>query len=133
MSHSWTSLVFKGAITEQAAQRISQWTLRNYERLGMIAIDHGLIIGRQIDEILDHQRRSDLKFGEIAVELGFLTQDKVDILLQIQHYRMLTGITEAVHLSSLLSLADGIRMLSDFVREQPGECFTRCENARTVY
>jgi hypothetical protein len=102
----------------------------NQEPIGLIAVDHGLIKGRQIDEVLDCQRNTNKKFGEIGVELGLLTEQKVGSLLQIQKYRVLTSITEALALAGQLSLDAGVRLLSDFVREHPEEIFV--EHAEPV-
>jgi hypothetical protein len=87
----------------------------------MIAVDHGLIIGQQIDEILNRQRESKLKFGELAVEMGLPTPDKVRTLLQIQQSRMLTDTVEALALAGVIPLMTGVHLLSDFVKEQPGD------------
>jgi hypothetical protein len=112
-------LVSTGRISAQTADRITRWAMHNQQPIGMIAVDHALVIGRQIDEILYRQRRSNLKFGQIAVELGYLSQEKVDILLRIQRSRMLAHIIEALALSGLIPLEDGISLLSDFSRQLP--------------
>ena len=116
-------LLSRGEISEEMADQIGRWPLRHREPIGMIAVDHGLIIGQQIDEILDRQRESKLKFGELAVEMGFLTPDKVRTLLHIQHSRMLTGTVEALALAGVVPLMTGVHLLSDFVTEQPGDSF----------
>ena len=117
-------LISRGEIPGGAANRISQRAVHNKEPIGMIAVDHGLIVGHQIDEILDRQRHSKLKFGELAVEMDLLTQEKVQTLLQIQQFRTLARVMEALALANVLSLPAGVLLLLEFASEQPGECFT---------
>ncbi len=117
-------LISSGEIPEGAANRISQRAVHNKEPIGMIAVDHGLIVGHQIDEILDRQRHSKLKFGELAIDMGLFTQEKVQTLLQIQQFRTLARVMEALALANVLSLPAGVLLLLEFASEQPGECFT---------
>ena len=119
-------------IDESSADRISRWAMRNQEPIGMIAVDHGLIVGRQIDEVLDRQKHSKRKFGELAIEMELLNEENVTVLLQIQQLRMLTGILEALALCGIQSLDDGFRLLSDFVTGRGCGAFDVRETAEAV-
>ena len=126
------SLVAKAAIREAMAIDVKQWALRNKKPIGMIAVDHGLIVGRQIDEVLDRQKHSKRKFGELAGEMGLLSREKVDVLLQVQQLRMLTGILEALALCGIQSLEEGLLLLSDFVAQRGRGAFDVRETAEAV-
>lgn len=91
---------------------------RNYirEPIGMIAVSHGLLRPNEIDIVLDRQRKcKDQRFGEIAVELGFLTNKQVEILVKVQEFRTSADISEALALSGVLSYEDAARYLGVFL------------------
>ncbi|MBL4886346.1 MAG: HDOD domain-containing protein [Planctomycetaceae bacterium] len=52
--------------------------------LGKMAIELDLIQPDQLEEILDNQKVSKLRFGEIAIQLGYLTQNELIQLLAWQ-------------------------------------------------
>ncbi len=53
--------------------------------IGVLAVQEGLLADRQLCVVLDYQRlRGKGLFGELAVELGFLSQGDVDTLLEMQ-------------------------------------------------
>lgn len=84
------------------------------EPIGMIAVSHGLLNAVQIDEILDRQRSSSDRFGEIAVSLGCLTREQVDNLVSIQDFRTACSIAEALTLSGQLRYEEAVRYLGAF-------------------
>jgi len=47
-------------------------------RLGMIAIDKGFLTPSQVVVINGLQKKHDKRFGEIAVEFGYLTEENLD-------------------------------------------------------
>ena len=108
-------LVGRGLISEAAGQQIA--TTRSYVRepIGMIAVGHGLLRPDQIDLILDRQRDSTLRFGDLAVRLGCLTRDQVDLLLAIQEFRASAAVAEAMALAGVLSWEDAARHLGAFL------------------
>ena len=119
-------LLSRGEINGNTAERIDRWAQRNREPIGMIAVDHGLIIGRQIDEVLERQENSSRKFGELAVQLRFMTAEKVERLLPIQQFRVLSAIVEALSLCGAIPLHEGIQLVAEFAREHPEDCFDHC-------
>ena len=54
-----------------------------HELIGAIAMSHGLIDMTQLDHILS-QLSGEKRFGEAAIELGYLNQPQLQALLQIQ-------------------------------------------------
>jgi len=116
-----------GRLSADEVERISRWAASNREPIGMIAVAHGLITGEQIDEVLDHQRRSGSKFGQIGVELGLLTEKQVQTLLEIQHHRTVMAVLEAMALSESLPLIEGLRAQSEFITTRPDQALTGFE------
>lgn len=110
-------------ISPSVADQISTWAVRQQKPLGMIAVDHGLIIGPQIDDVLDRQRQTKKMFGEIAIEMGFLTQAKLDELLNIQGFRVHSSIVEALGLAGVVPFSTGVGLLSNYIQREPDAIF----------
>lgn len=85
------------------------------EPIGIIAVSHGLLRPDQIDTILDHQDDSNKRFGEIAIELGFVTQQQVETLVKIQQSRIPTDIAEVLALAGVMSCEDAVRHMATFL------------------
>lgn len=103
-------------IPPHVATRFTQRKGFMREPIGMIAVSHGLIKAQQIDEILDRQRECrNKRFGEIAVELGCLTETQVDTLVLIQQFRSSQDIAEALALAGVMSMEDAARHLGAFL------------------
>jgi hypothetical protein len=92
------------------------------EPIGMIAVSHGLLRPDQIDMILDHQDDSNKRFGEIAIELGFVTEQQVETLIKIQQSRVTIDIAEALALAGVMPYEDAVRHMATFLlRDQEVE------------
>jgi hypothetical protein len=108
-------LVDQGLVTPEVAAHINQKGHYVLEPIGSIAAHHGLLRPDHIDAILDEQRRSGNRFGEIAVRLGFMTEEQVQTLVDIQQFRSHAEIAEALVLAGLVSHEDAVQMLGAFV------------------
>src|SRR5690606_25723594 len=53
-------------------------------KLGVLAIDRGLMSPDQVEETHQAQTRMDNRFGEVAVKMGYLTALQTDELLTLQ-------------------------------------------------
>lgn len=53
-------------------------------KLGVLAINAGLMTAHQVDEVHAEQMRVDKRFGDIAVSKGYITEEKVNELLKTQ-------------------------------------------------
>ena len=91
------------------------------EPLGVIAAHHGLLTPDQIDLILDQQRNSSDRFGEIAVELGLLESEQVGDLVQVQGFRSYVDVAEVLVLGNVLSFEDVIRYLGSYLADDREE------------
>ncbi len=92
------------------------------EPIGAIAYSYGMITGADIDIILDEQRVSRRRFGEIAVSLGILEEEQVVVLLRIQQLRAASEIAEALSLSGVCSFDDAVSHLGRFLARTPEKC-----------
>lgn len=107
----------KGLLTAEQAERVTVWSSGRHDPVGIIAVEHGLILGRQIEEVLGHQRDCDWRFGQVAVEMGHLTRPSLDHLLQIQRHRQWARVAEAVVLAGILPSEQVFRAYAEFVME----------------
>ena len=77
-------LLRKGAVTpEQLSEAITKVS-RTRIKLGTLAIHAGLMVASEVDEVCFLQTREDKRFGEIATERGYLTEEQVRDLLNAQ-------------------------------------------------
>lgn len=117
MEHPFvTYLVERDLIPSDTIKHLSKSTCMVREPIGMIAVGHGLLIGSQIDHVLDEQRgctqRGDTeRFGEIAIRMGYLTEEHVQTLVRIQEFRTAVAIMEALTLAKVFRYEDAIRYL----------------------
>ena len=119
-------LVQRNQISSEVAERLSEWCRRTRVPIGLIAVGHGLISGAHIDDVLEHQRESCVRFGEAAIEMGLLTQHQVDALLDIQRFREAAEITEGLALSGQLSFSKASEALGAFLQQDPLNALEPC-------
>lgn len=96
-------LMDQSLLTPSEGERIAAWAARQQDPIGIIAVEHGLIVGRQIDAVLERQRITGLRFGETGIELGYLTESNVKTLLEIQQVRSWQRVLEVVMLAGLIA------------------------------
>ena len=98
------SQLFGKYLVEQSNARV---------KLGTIAVADGMMTEKQAEEINHLQTQMDKRFGDIAVEQKYLTEDQVSLLLKKQgnvamkFYQLLTDMGG-------LTLTEIDRNLSDF-------------------
>ena len=105
-------------VTPAEAERIAAWASKQQDPLGIIAVEHGLIVGRQIEEVLERQRVTGLRFGETGVSMGYLTDTNLSCLLEIQQIRGWNRVLEVVMLSGLLSSSKALMAFSGFIQRR---------------
>ena len=116
MQHAFIEfLVEHDYVSENVAKQLTENKRYIREPIGMIAVNHGLLKPNEIDVILDHQRVSKARFGEIGVELGFLDDTQVSTLVKIQEFRAASDIAEALALSGVLTVEDAVRYLGAYL------------------
>lgn len=117
MAHPFIEfLIERDLVPPSAAAMLCESKSFVRQPIGMIAASHGLLRPSQIDQVLDRQRsHKDQLFGEIAVELGFLSRQQTEILVRIQELRLAADVTETLALSGVCSFDDAIRYLGAFL------------------
>ncbi len=108
-------LIDRDLVPPNASKHLTGMRSLVREPIGMIAVGHGLLQAREIDLILDRQRQCSDRFGEIAVEMGFLKPDQVETLIRIQEFRATVAICEALALAGVLTHEKAFRYLGTWL------------------
>lgn len=77
-------LVEKNKISQSQYDDIMVQNQKTRVKLGLIAVSEKLLTTRQAEEINDIQRKLDRRFGDIAIEKGYLLAEEVTHLLNLQ-------------------------------------------------
>jgi len=77
-------LLNKGKITKAQFTSCMEYMRANRVKLGLIAESEGLLTRDQADELNHLQQQSDKRFGDLAIEKGYLTDADISHLLQLQ-------------------------------------------------
>lgn len=81
-------LVRSGAITAEQYVEAVERQAEETTPLGQVAIEAGLLSAREVFEVLYRQRADkDHRFGDIAIELGYLDRSQIALLLLEQSER----------------------------------------------
>lgn len=91
------------------------------DTFGAIALKLNLISMSTIDTILDAQQTEPLRFGELAVKLGELTQKQANAIIEIQRFHRSLETGERLVVTGKLTLPHLLRILADFLAEKSGE------------
>jgi hypothetical protein len=77
-------LLYEGRIDAYELESVLHYQNVEHVALGVLAVQEKHLNERQLYDILDCQRERGGLFGEIAIELGFITRVGVDALLKMQ-------------------------------------------------
>ena len=108
-------LIERDLVSSGIAKQLTEGKRSVREPIGMIAVSHGLLHPNQVDVVLDRQRECKDRFGDIAVEMGFLTREQIERLVRIQEFRTAAEVGEALALAGVLSCEDMARYLGAFL------------------
>ncbi len=106
-------LLEKNILSQSQFESITMEQQKTRVKLGLIAVAEQLLTTRQADEINEIQRRMDQRFGDIAVEKGYLKPEDVTYLLNMQgnpYLQFVQVITE----NNILTLQEIENFLDDF-------------------
>ena len=84
-------------ITDSQISELNDYQKKNRVKLGLIAVAEKMITEKQADEINRKQALEDKRFGDIAVELGYLSGEQIGKLLDLQgnpYMKICQGLTE---------------------------------------
>ena len=111
-------LVEQKMLSQQTLDEVLDVQKRVQVKLGLIAVSEKLLSREQADKINDRQAFEDKRFGDIAVEMGYLTESQVRRLLQLQGNPYLTFIQAMTNLD-IMSLEE-IENALDLYRRENG-------------
>lgn len=77
-------LLSRNIITEQQLEEILEYRKNNRVKLGLIAVAQKLLTPEKADEVNRLQMKMDKRFGDIAVEKGYIKESDVSKLLSLQ-------------------------------------------------
>ena len=87
----------KNLLDEAQLEALMQYRRENRVKLGMLAVEKGLMTAEQAEEVNRLQAVQDKRFGEIAIEKFYLTPADMDALIKAQgnpYYLFLQAIQE---------------------------------------
>lgn len=83
--HFGLHLKKKGLITAEHLVAALEAQLTTLPRIGQLALEEGIISPRDIFNVLQAQRHSpEVRFGDLAIEMGLMTRSELMRLLMIQ-------------------------------------------------
>ena len=109
-------LVDKNKISRSQFEDILMKQQSSRLKLGLIAVAEKLLTTRQAEEINDLQKKMDRRFGDLAIEKGYLLNEEVTYLLNMQgnpYLLFVQSLTEA----NLLTMTDIETGLEDYKKE----------------
>lgn len=114
-------LISHGIICAEEAEDLQTLLGQVQEPIGSIAFCFGMMASTDIDVILDHQAKEGASFGEVAKQLGILTQEQVDATVRVQHVRAMTEAAETLALTGLCSIEETLIHLARFLSQYANE------------
>lgn len=85
-------------------------------KLGLIAVAENLLTAKQADEVNELQKQKDIRFGDIAIEKGYLLNEEVNYLLNLQGNPYLAFI-QALAEKDIISMDKIELFLKDFKKD----------------
>src|SRR5215218_328692 len=75
----------KGVISAEQLVAALEIQLATLPRIGQLALEEGIVSPRDIFDVLQAQRQSpEIRFGDLAIEMGLMTRNELMRLLMIQ-------------------------------------------------
>ncbi|MDD3173026.1 MAG: chemotaxis protein CheX [Herbinix sp.] len=111
-----TYLVEKNKISQSQFEDVMSQQQKTRVKLGLIAVSEKLLTIKQAEEINDIQRRMDCRFGDIAIEKGYLLAEEVTHLLNMQGNPYLQFV-QVITDNNILSVGDIENHLEEYKNE----------------
>lgn len=109
-------LLNKGKITKAQFTSCMEYMRSNRVKLGLIAETEGLLTRKQSDELNHLQMQSDKRFGDLAIEKGYLTDADISHLLQLQGNPYLIFV-QALEENQILTRDEITALIDEFQKE----------------
>ena len=112
-------MVSRGYLDSDTAIGLAVESGSFHELIGAIAMSHRLIDMTQLDHVLS-QLTGEKRFGEVAIELGYLTSEQIEAMLQIQEIQEAMEFGEALIVRGIATRAQ--------LMEEMGRFFTQVDS-----
>ncbi|MDF2844396.1 MAG: hypothetical protein K0R00_2822 [Herbinix sp.] len=109
-------LVEKNKLTRPQFEELIELQSKTRVKLGLIAVSEKLLTTKQADDINDIQKSMDRRFGDIAIEKGYLLAEEVTYLLNSQGNPYLQFIQTCTD-HNILTLSEIEAYLEDFKKD----------------
>ena len=109
------SLIDNGAVAPQVAAKLRGRLRAPGDPIGAIALRNGVLRETHIDAILIEQGLRYRPFGEIAIELGLLSNGQVDDILFVQRVSNVTTVVEALIVAGRCSREEILHEMVQFL------------------
>ncbi len=109
-------LLNKGKITKAQFTSCMEYMRANRVKLGLIAETEGLLTRQQSEELNHLQMQSDKRFGDLAIEKGYLTDADISHLLQLQGNPYLIFV-QALEENQILNRDEITTLVAEFQKE----------------
>ncbi len=109
-------LLKKGEITKDQFTSCMEYMRANRVKLGLIAEAEGLLTRSQANELNQLQMQTDKRFGDLAIENGYLTDADVSYLLKLQGSPYLIFI-QALDENRIMDLETIHQLVAEFQRD----------------
>lgn len=109
-------LLDKGKMTNDDFSSCMEYMKANRVKLGLVAESEGLITRQQSDELNRLQMQTDKRFGDLAIEKGYLTDADISHLLQLQGSPYLIFV-QALEENHLFDRKETLQLLADFQQD----------------
>ena len=109
-------LLNKGKITKAQFTSCMEYMRSNRVKLGLIAETEGLLTRKQSHELNHLQMQSDKRFGDLAIEKGYLTDADISHLLQLQGNPYLIFV-QALEENQILTRDEITALIDEFQKE----------------
>lgn len=110
-------LVDTGKITNEQLQEILDSTDKVRVKLGLIAVAEGCMSAAQAEEVNRLQAVMDKRFGDIAVENGYLTDEQVGMLLKKQGDEYMVFLQTLVDMN-IMEMAEAEKILGNYQQDK---------------
>lgn len=108
-------LVDNGYISEEQFDTLVEYQDLHRAKLGVIAVKENMLTKEQATELNNLQMQMDMRFGDLAVSKGYLTESDISNLLRLQGNPYLTFI-QALEENGIMDLDKSERLLGEFQR-----------------
>ena len=102
------ALIEAGWATTDQLRQADVWRRKAHPQLGTLALTHGMLTVAQVFDILGQQALAGGLFGQIALQMGFLSKSDLYELLELQS-RMTPTMVEALVALAIITPEQGTR------------------------